>query len=55
MGAPDLLAPGGLLAVEVGQDQAEAVADLWRGAGLTDVTVTNDYAGVGRVVTGRGK
>ena len=51
--APALLAPGGLLAVEVGQGQADTVADLWRGAaGLQDVTVTNDYAGIGRVVAG---
>jgi release factor glutamine methyltransferase len=51
--APPLLAPGGLLAVEVGRGQAEAVAQLWRGAGLVDVAVTNDYAGIGRVACGR--
>lgn len=51
--APPLLVPGGLLAVEVGMGQAQAVADLWRSAGLTDVTATRDYAGIERVVTGR--
>ena len=50
--APPLLAPGGLLAVEVGQGQAEAVAELWRAAGMTHVSVTRDYAGIPRVVTG---
>ncbi len=50
--APALLAPGGLLAVEVGHDQAHAVADLWRRVGLTNVTIENDYANIGRVVTG---
>ena len=49
--APPLLVPHGLLVVEVGQGQSEAVADLWRGAGLDDVTVTPDYAGIGRVVS----
>ena len=51
--APPLLAPGGLLVVEVGHQQAEAVAALWRKAGLRNVAVTNDYAGVARVVSGR--
>jgi release factor glutamine methyltransferase len=51
--APELLATGGLLAVEVGAGQAAAVADLWRGAaGLAEVAVVDDYAGIGRVVTG---
>ena len=50
--APPLLVPCGLLVAEVGQGQSEAVADLWRGAGLDDVTVTPDYAGIGRVVSG---
>ncbi len=50
--APPLLAPGGLLVVEVGQGQDESVADLWRGASLVDVSVTRDYAGIGRVVLG---
>ena len=34
MEAPSLLLPGGLLTVEVGQGQADAVVALWRGAGL---------------------
>ena len=50
--APPLLASGGLLVVEIGQGQDVTVADLWRGAGLVDVFVTRDYAGIGRVVSG---
>ena len=50
--APPLLVSGGLLVVEVGQHQSEAVADLWRGAGLRNVAITKDYAGIGRVVSG---
>ncbi len=49
---PPLLAPGGLLAVEVGQNQAESVAGLWRDAGLAHVHVINDYARIGRIVAG---
>ncbi|WP_395140346.1 N5-glutamine methyltransferase family protein [Armatimonas sp.] len=51
--APARLMPGGLLVVEVGQGQDEAVAQLWRDAGLVEVTITPDLAGIGRVVSGR--
>ena len=44
---------GGRLLVEVGMGQAEAVAALWRQAGLGDVTIVPDYAGIGRVVMGQ--
>jgi release factor glutamine methyltransferase len=50
--AQPLLAPGGLLVVEVGQGQADAVAALWNEAGLTEVSVRPDYAGIPRVVSG---
>ena len=50
--APALLAAGGLLAVEVGQGQAESVAALWTEAGLKDVNILPDCAGIGRVVRG---
>jgi release factor glutamine methyltransferase len=50
--APPLLAPGGLLAVEVGQGQAESVEALWAEGGLTDVNIVLDYAGIGRLVQG---
>ncbi len=47
------LAAGGTLAVEIGADQGMAVPELLRAAGLQDVTVLRDYAGLERVVLGR--
>lgn len=52
-GGRRLLKPGGLLAMEVGAGQAEAVAELLRSAGYVDVLVRADLAGIGRVVAGR--
>lgn len=49
---PSLLKPGGAFAFEVGQGQAEAVSDLAAKAGLGEITVQNDLAGVARVVSG---
>jgi release factor glutamine methyltransferase len=51
--APSHLAPGGWLLAEVGQGQAQAVAGLWREAGLGEVTARADLAGIPRVVGGR--
>jgi release factor glutamine methyltransferase len=50
--APPLLSHDGLLVVEVGRGQAEAVAALWRAAGLEGVTIMDDLAGIPRVVSG---
>jgi release factor glutamine methyltransferase len=50
--AKEKLLLGGLLAVEVGQGQAESVAQIFTARGYTGVTITNDYAGIGRVVSG---
>jgi len=47
------LAPGGWLAVEIGADQGESVPSLLEAAGLAEVTVTEDWNGLPRVVTGR--
>ncbi len=52
-GAGERLAPGGVLAVEVGEGQAAAVADLFAQTGLTDVQRTRDYGRIERVVSGR--
>jgi release factor glutamine methyltransferase len=49
--APELLAQNGLLALEVGYDQGEAVAALCRAGGWHDVAIRADLAGAGRVVT----
>jgi release factor glutamine methyltransferase len=51
--ALEILEPGGLLALEHGQDQRELVCDALRAAGLDDVTGVDDLAGIDRVVTGR--
>jgi release factor glutamine methyltransferase len=50
--APRYLAPGGLIALEVGFDQAPAVAALFEAAGFVDVARSKDLAGVERVVSG---
>jgi release factor glutamine methyltransferase len=51
--APGLLADGGWLLVEVGCGQAEAVRELFAGAGLGQLFIRDDYAGTPRVVGGR--
>jgi len=51
--APAYLRPGGWLLLEVGQGQAEGVARAARDAGYGEVTVTEDMAGIGRVVSAR--
>lgn len=50
--APAHLVRGGVLAVEVGAGQADAVAALFGQAGFTDVVRTLDYARIERVVSG---
>jgi release factor glutamine methyltransferase len=49
-GALPLLAPGGLLALEVGMGQAAEVAELTEKHGLVDARVRKDLAGRARVV-----
>jgi len=48
--APLHLAPGGLLAVEIGAGQGAAVAALFAAAGLNGIEIKNDLAGLDRVV-----
>lgn len=51
---PELLMPGGLLSVEVGSDQAEAVMELLRADGRWDtITSRRDLGGIERVVQAR--
>lgn len=50
--APRWLAPDGLLAVEVGFGQADAVRQLFADAGFRDLAVRADLGGVDRVVRG---
>ncbi len=51
-GARDRLVPRGWLVVEHGYDQSEAVRELFRAAGFSDVSVSRDLAGIPRVVAG---
>ena len=51
-GATDWLAPGGLLAVEMGFTQAAVVTHLFESAGFTNVSMHKDLAGLDRFVTG---
>jgi release factor glutamine methyltransferase len=46
------LAPGGALALEMGEDQGRRVADLLTATGFRDVVVHKDFAGWNRVITG---
>jgi release factor glutamine methyltransferase len=52
-GAPAHLQPAGWLIAEVGEGQAARVEDLWRAAGLSDITSRPDLSGITRVVAGR--
>lgn len=47
------LAPGGLIAVELGMGEAEAVAALFENAGLIDAVIRKDLYGVARMVGAR--
>lgn len=50
---PQALLPGGWLILESGAGQAQEIARLLRGAGMKEIRVRKDYAGIGRVVVGR--
>jgi release factor glutamine methyltransferase len=52
-GARGHLTPNGLLAVEHGFDQSDAVLDLMRSAGFNDIQAHQDLAGHRRVASGR--
>lgn len=52
-GARDHLRPGGLLAIEIGHEQAAAVMDIFRSAGLSDVSARSDLQGIDRAIAGR--
>lgn len=49
---PSLLRPGGLLAVEIGYGQSEAVRAILADGGLRDIEVVRDYSGIDRVIVG---
>lgn len=49
--APLCLAPQGIIALEIGWDQGEAVKNLLAKAGFTQIQISRDYANRDRVVT----
>ena len=51
--AGNYLNPQGILAFEIGYDQGEAVAQLMKEQGYTEVKVIQDLAGLDRVVIGK--
>jgi release factor glutamine methyltransferase len=53
--APALLAPKGLLAIEIGAGQDAGAMACARAAGLESVTVVPDLAGIPRVLVGRSR
>lgn len=50
--APERLAPGGVLALEIGSDQGDRVVELFRDAGFGAIECKLDYGGRERVVSG---
>jgi release factor glutamine methyltransferase len=48
-----LLKENGIAAVEVGEDEAQAVAELFAAAGLKQITFQKDFNNIDRVVAGR--
>jgi release factor glutamine methyltransferase len=52
-GLPGRLNAGGLVALEIGHDQAARVEKILRERGFQEVSTHNDHQGVGRFVTGR--
>ncbi len=50
--APAFLAPGAMLAVEVGHEQGDAVAELFVKRGFREVTRTKDLQKIDRVISG---
>ena len=50
--AAAVLAPGGWLALEIGEDQGRRVSDLMKRAGFVNIAVRKDLAGWDRVVEG---
>ena len=51
--SPKFLSSGGLLAVEVGINQASTVKEIFTRAGFVDVEILRDLSGIERVVCGR--
>lgn len=50
--SPGLLRPGGGMFVEIGYGQADEAGRIARASGLREVGVKNDFAGIGRILSG---
>jgi release factor glutamine methyltransferase len=50
---PGITAPGGIMALEIGDMQGRIVSELAAAAGFEDAAVRKDYRGLDRVVTAR--
>lgn len=50
--APRFLRPGGLLALEIGENHFQAAAALLRAAAFTDIACRHDLAGIPRIIGG---
>ncbi|MCP4547649.1 MAG: peptide chain release factor N(5)-glutamine methyltransferase [bacterium] len=50
---PSRLHDGGIMAVEIGADQGEAVTDILRAGGFGEIALHRDYAGRDRIVIAR--
>lgn len=48
-----LLKQGGIAAVEIGEDEAEQVTAIFKSAGLSQISVYQDFNNLDRIVTGR--
>jgi release factor glutamine methyltransferase len=48
-----IVADGGIVALEIGSTQAEAVCSIFRKSGLGSIEVLKDLAGLDRVIIGR--
>jgi release factor glutamine methyltransferase len=51
--APEWLEPGGVLAIEIGHDQADRVRTMFVDCGFSEVCRRRDYGGRDRVVSGK--
>jgi release factor glutamine methyltransferase len=52
-GAPDHLAAGGWLVLEIGADQGKAVSELYENAGFENIEIRKDLAGRDRIAVGK--
>jgi release factor glutamine methyltransferase len=52
-GAPEILNPGGFIALEVGMGQAESVSEELKSNGFDSIRIQKDLCGIDRIILGR--